>query len=252
MAKKTQQALDEEPLKKRFLSKDLKSTVIWGFLTSTVDKRIDYKKVVDKYTLIFLNTGIDAFVKASNYCNPKTFMLLMFSMLKLNTPTSHGLSKKQISFLRTSLFESEKQTVCVFLHCPPFFSDDFQKPFKLDIDFYFSDLRKHKLLNVFFLNYNKEFIQTLLESTKNVLVFTSHTHRKRIYILNKNTLMLEECSEEKLNKVRNDHTYIKFVSTLPLGALHPMQHNRTSREVGTFIVDDEYVGFNSMYDFNKT
>ena len=83
----------------------------------------------------------------------------------------------------------------------------------------------------------------LLKSKRNIVVITSHAHMANQYIIDKSTKTLCQSSLQEINKLRKNSRYIKFISTLPLGALIP------SREIGYLTITESQIKYDIVKKF---
>lgn len=206
-----------------------------------------YSEANETQKLIFCNTGRDAFLKPSNFLKPyRAFLLLENLLTNIENSVTHGLTGRQIKFVKKELFQGEEKETFIFLHCPPFFS--YKKIenaiLRTENEFvYFRNLRKQNLCDGFFLFNNRRFMNAITKSQKNITVITSHIHDEKSYLLEKRNLLLNECTIEKVNEERMNPAYIKFISTLPLGHLGKINKkigylNVTPKEITHHIIKE--------------
>jgi hypothetical protein len=173
-----------------------------------------YSSNLNKQKMIFLNSGQDVF-NLFAYLNPRRW-----SDMFIRPPYSVGLSDKQLNFLKKELnVKKEKlkkiKEHLIFLHAPPFFSPKKITPMKIT--------KKIISLNYGTFHRNSfDFVKTVMKSVKNIIVITSHNHAAKHYLIDKKKNLLLESTIEEVNKLRNDSRFVKFISTLPLGAIEPL------------------------------
>jgi hypothetical protein len=169
--------------------------------------------------LLLLNTGPDYFNKPLDIFRKHGLRCLMSA----TSPSSEGLSSSQLAILKRVLNSSNNKEIILFLHNPPFFKIE---PFSLDLPIknYLSLFLKENLSKDCFLTNVNSFIDLILKSKKNIIVITSHTHVSKEFIMDKKKRILRTSSILEINKLRKNKNYIKFVSTLPLGAIS--RHNK--------------------------
>lgn len=164
--------------------------------------------------ILMLNTRYDALTKLSSLLK-----ISKWHCIYSGSPCSIGLKMEEISKLREELSHRSKKELIILLHCPPFGSKRRIPKIYLSQKTYEEDLKRFGLSKETFLENNWNFIDCLLKSTRNITVITSHSHFSKEYLINKKTKILQDASIEKINKLRKKPGYVKFVSTLPLGAL---------------------------------
>jgi hypothetical protein len=154
-----------------------------------------------------------------------------------------GLTFKDIRTLKKELSKNDTTEAIVFLHTPPFFSLKKVTKIKLNRLTYWLKLKTHKLTHSIFLINNWLFINTLLKSNKNITVITSHTHIPNQYTINKETRRLSSSSMKEINQLRTDPNHIKFVSTMPLGAIG------LYKKIGYLEITDQNIEYKILDDF---
>lgn len=199
------------------------------------------KKILGCQKILLLNTGPDAFTRSSNLLRISDFPL-MFS----ETPALAGLSQEEIVFLEKELFRKDAYEILIFLHGAPFFAKNKIENLTLSDKSekkYFQWLKNNKLAFGIFFQNNWRFMQAILSSEKNIVVTTSHTHIARQYVVDKKTKVLREVSLKKINLLRENSRYIKFISTLPFGAIEE------PRKIGYLTISKKNIQYKVMKDF---
>jgi hypothetical protein len=174
-----------------------------------------YSKVFGDSTYLIMNTGPELVFSPRYFLRPK-YWKWIFS----KHPALRGLSLNQIKFTQQSLESAKTDEVVICMHAPPFFSAGHFEPFKLDESTYYFDIIRHGVSYCYFVKNNWEFINLIMNSQRNIIVITSHTHIPKQYIISKKKRMLSESTMEEINQKRSDSNYIKFISTPALGAAH--------------------------------
>ena len=190
--------------------------------------------------VLLLNTGPDALTKFNQIINPFNWPFILSQH-----PSSLGLHDKEIRLLENILLENGNKEIIIFLHCPPFFSKNIISSIKLSATNYPILLIKNGLTYATFPKNNWKFIDTILKSNKNITVITSHSHIPKQYIIDKKTKVLKESSIDEINDLRKQHRYIKFISTLPLGAIRPPD------KIGYLKIGDNIISYQVLKEFNK-
>lgn len=228
---------------KRFrLFKELDSIMVNTRRFNPFPKEIEEReraRTVDDHRLVFLNTGPDSLIKPRIALNPLNWPFVFSGYL-----SSDGLAKNEIELLEKEMRERKEKDFLIFLHCPPFFSKKNIPEIKLKKATYPSLLKKFGLSYITFSKNNWRFIENLLNSEKNITVVTSHSHIAKQYIIDKEEKTLKESSIEEINKLRNNPRYVKFVSTLPLGAIRP------ANDVGYMTVTSEKIEYTVLKSYN--
>ncbi len=137
-----------------------------------------------------------------------------------------GLTFKDIRTLKKELSKNDTTEAIVFLHTPPFFSLKKVTKIKLNRLTYWLKLKTHKLTHSIFLINNWLFINTLLQ-----------------YTINKETRRLSSSSMKEINQLRTDPNHIKFVSTMPLGAIG------LYKKIGYLEITDQNIEYKILDDF---
>ena len=189
----------------------------------------NYTVVNGSQKLIFLDTGPDLMSNTRYWKNP--FVLpYAFTMV-----WSRGLLDEQILYLQKSLDDSTCTEVVVFVHCPPFSFFRNRKKFKLRQSTTGFLCDGNLVYKRFVIN-NNAFMDTLLGSSKNIILVASHTHQSKNYLIGKKTLLVEDVSMGEINNHRSDQNYIKMLITYPLGAIsHP------DKKVGTLEITSKNI-----------
>ncbi len=201
-----------------------------------------YKRSVEDVELLFMDTGPDAFADISGY----TDALRIRDRIATTIP-ARGLDDAQITFLKDNLPSSG--TAIVFMHCPPFFATGEPEPVTVDRSTYESISRAAGPNRGYdatgFLQNNWECIETLMESSANIIVITGHTHRTGQFLLEKESRILRGSDREEVNERYDDEHYIKFISNLPLGAI-----KGGNECVGYLTLDDDGFKYHVLRDFS--
>ncbi len=200
-----------------------------------------FKKKFSTYkntSLLLLNTGPDWLNSIISYLNP----LNLINLISMH-PSSLGLSNNEIILLKEELLKENKKELILFLHCPPFFSKNTIPEVKLTRFLYKINLIKNKLNYCIFLKNNWNFIELLMNTDRNITVVTSHTHMAKQYIINKTKKTLKESNIWEINKYRKESNYIKFISTLPLGAIW------WDKKIGYLAITDDKIKYKLINKF---
>ena len=83
-----------------------------------------------------------------------------------------------------------------------------------------------------------------MNSNKNIIVITSHTHLSKQYILDKKLRILRDSSIDEVNSLRDNSNFIKFISTLPLGAIKP------PKRIGYLEITDKKITYKVVKEFS--
>ncbi|MDP3881803.1 MAG: metallophosphoesterase [Nanoarchaeota archaeon] len=189
--------------------------------------------------LLFLSTGPDYFHRLSRIFT-KTFLS---TFRYLGRPCSEGLTKKQIIYLERFLAKSKSKEIIIFIHTPPFFSVEKERIYSLPRSKK-EDLKGDKEGNFFIENRN-EFINVLAKSNNNIIVITSHTHIPCQNILDKKNKIIRSSSIKEINKLRKSSEFVKFVGTLPIGAIEPK-----NKKMGYLVINDK-IKYKIMKEFGR-
>ena len=174
-----------------------------------------YHRDFDWATCLVLNTGPELVFSPRYTYRPK-YWRWIFS----THPAVRGLSESQLKYTANLLNSVDDREIIIMLHCPPFFNPGHFKPFKLEKRTHLFDLIMHGLTYGYFIKNNWEFMELIMQSNKNITVVTSHTHIPKQYLIHKDSRQVSETSLTELNRLRQDASVIKFISTPALGAAH--------------------------------
>lgn len=194
-----------------------------------------YRSVMTKEReLLFLETGPDALNMAKNWLMPWHWPV-MFKEI-----ASRGLDEEQLRFLADRL-QKGTNDLFLFLHAPPFFTIHGIQTMRIGNG---EHLEGYRLRGRTFFDGNNEFIRLLMETKRNVTVISGHTHVPRQFLIDKEEKTLSESDLDGMNRLRGEERYLKFFTTMPLGAIR-----KPNREVGylrldkkgfSFVIIDEY------------
>lgn len=190
--------------------------------------------------LLLLNTGPDALTKFKNF-----FRLISWPSILSSYPASTGLSNKDIEILTKRAGEKTNRELFIFIHCPPFFARKKISPIRLSPKFYALRMVFSGLTFTAFSKNNWPFVSQLLASKRNITVVASHSHIPKEYIVDKKSKLLKESTLEEINHLRKKSRYIKFVNTLPLGAVKPMD------KIGYLRINKNKITSEIIEDFKK-
>lgn len=204
----------------------------------------EFKSITKKNTqLIFLNTGPDNYLSLLKYLHPKNWNSLTKTPILIMAPITKGISEKQLDFLENNLKRSNSKEIYIFIHAPPFFS-----PNKIPTTKLYKNSKKALdgigLDYGCFSNRRNEFIDKLIDSSKNIIVITSHTHIPNQYLLDKQNKTILQSNIKEINQKRMNSRYVKFISTLPIGSIEP--HNK---KIGKLIIG-ENIQYKVIKDFS--
>lgn len=174
-------------------------------------------KKAENKRLLFLTTGPDALTELRAWYNVRKWKWLLTA-----DPAARGLTQIQLDFVVEQLELNSEPEVFLFIHSPLFFSIKKIPQIKITPKNPYSKMRrKHKLTHGCFLKGNEELFDILQKSTQNMIVVNSHIHIQKQYTFDKESQVLSEASMQEINLHRQDPKYIKFISTLALGAISP-------------------------------
>lgn len=180
------------------------------------------KKNIGPYQCLFLNSGIDAFVKSKN-----TLKYLKKSLLaKWFSVDSDGYRKEDIAFIREALQEKHDNRAYIFTHAPIINSrkSHVGKEYQLSLKKFLETNARQGLAHRVVLNGGEELIGGLATlKEKNVTIIASHVHNAKYYLIEKKSLIAKEVTLCDFNKERNNPEIIKQLTTLPLGIVHPKE-----------------------------
>ena len=203
-------------------------------LASYPGKR-SYHAVWEGTELLVLETGPDAYNKTINLFKPIHWRVLFDEM------ACKGLDEEQLALLRRRL-DAGRGSILIFTHAPPLFSMEDFPPIDLSHD----GRLKSRVSDRVFIDGNKEFLEALLQSARNITVISSHTHIPRQFLLDKHTGTLRHCDMDEFNRVRDDPRYLKFLITLPLGGVRTQ-----NRAVGYLRLDGRGFQYVVLRDFSR-
>lgn len=194
-------------------------------------------------TLIFLDTGPDAFNQKKYYLHPLQFI----SMVK--DKYCVGLFPDQIEFLQSQLSQSPALEIFIFIHCPPFY---FNKPIQNEklLENRQGLYLQNNTLTTRFIENNASFLKMLCLSPKNIFLIYSHCHDDNQYLIDKGSLILRKVSIADINDKRHSAQNIKILSTLALGGFEV--DGEKNRKIGYLKVTSREIGYHIFKDYKNT
>jgi len=188
-------------------------------------KCLGYKKrrhfIFGKYHCIFLNNGTDAFVKLRNifkYIDKN----LMPPILSYDLD---GLKKKDLAYVSSCLSQMTGDHFLIFQHAPIINSKtvNLNKEYQLSTNLFRKSTVKQNISYNTILNGGGRLLNILRKTAGNVTIVCSHTHASKYFLIDKSSLAAKEVSAGDFNFEKNNPSYIKQVTTLPLGVIHKIE-----------------------------
>lgn len=187
------------------------------------------KILFPRTSVVLLNTGPDAVGDLRGLWPSVASWRYGFSVMN---PTSRGLLKDDLVRAKEALQDDKRPSAWFFLHCPLFDGSKIGEPFVVSTRFLSWQLLYKGLAKATFVRNRGPFLQMLLASSKNVVVVSSHTHEDWQCILDKETGQLRQSSLQEVNDLIDDKRFIKFISSLALGALS------SDGQLGYLVIED--------------
>jgi hypothetical protein len=182
------------------------------------------KKTIGPYQCIFLNSGSDAFVNLKNIPRyfKKTLLARWFCV------DSEGFNRQDIRFVNNVLNKNFEDDLYFFTHAPLINSrkQHLGKRYQISLNKFLENNAKRGLAHKVVLNGGGEMLGVMVESEqKNIIIIASHVHNAKYYLIEKASLIATQVSIEELNSEKGNPHYIKHLTTLPLGYVHPGDGN---------------------------
>lgn len=182
------------------------------------------EEIVEGYHCVFLNTGMDCFAKPKNWL--KYFKKIIGA--RRISFDSEGLVDKDMEFVNNAI-KNREDTLYIFMHTPLIDSEEIHigEEYQLSTNDFLKSTVSQGLAYDVILNGGGKLLDKLRKTERNIVIVASHAHNAKYFLIDKNGLKTKEVALDDFNKERDNTQYIKHLTTLPIGIIHPYHTRKT-------------------------
>lgn len=189
-----------------------------------IEKREDMK--IGNFHCIFLDNGSDAVVRFSN------LLKCLKKIIRTRTISydPEGLGQKDMQYLSRVLAKDIRNDILIFQHAPLINSKTSRpgKVYQLSLPYFDKVNQKQGISYNTILNGGAQLLKLLSQTAKNIILISSHIHTAKYFLIEKKSLQAREVLIHEFNRQKDNSSFIKHLTTLPLGGVYPkVGGNRT-------------------------